>query len=167
MRIIVKNKWVSLRGSSTVKDESGKDLMKVQGKFFTFTRKKYVKNLNDETFYVLRNKFLKLFAYQAFVLDPTEKKILARIRRKIFSLHDHYDVHTEFGEIVMRGNILGFDYHITLDGREIGHVSRNISLRDSFILDLEDGQDPYFFVALLIALDNITDEKRQNDSSSY
>ena len=62
--------------------------------------------------------------------------------------------------------ILGFDYHISLNGEEVGHVSRKISLRDSFVLDLKDGLDEKFFVALLIAVDNITDEMAQ-DSSSY
>ena len=157
MQLIVRNKWISLKGSSYVRDINGNDVMKVEGKFWTFTKKKFIKDLNGNIVYIVRNKFWTLFAHQAYVMDKDEH-ILAHIRRKVFSLHDHYSLKTEKGEIILRGNILGFDYHITLNGVEVGHVSRKVSLRDSFVLDLNDDQDPMFFVALLICIDNITDE---------
>ena len=165
MQLIVRNKWVSLRGSSYVKDINGNDVMKVKGKFWTLTYKKFIQDLDGNTKYIVRNKFWKLFKYQAYIMDKDEK-VLAHIKRKVFSLHDHYDLKTEMGDIVLRGNILGYDYHISLNGKEIGHVARKISLRDSFVLDLDDDQDPMFFVALLIAMDNITDEMA-NDAASY
>lgn len=164
MQLIVRNKWVSLRGSSYVKDASGKDVMRVRGKFWTLTYKKFIEDLDGNVRYIVRNKFWKFIAYQAFIMDK-DGKILMRIRRKVFSLHDHYSLKTENGdEIILRGNILGYDYHILVNGKEVGHVSRKISLRDSFVLDLNDDQDPMFFVALLIAMDNITDEMAANNS---
>ena len=164
MRLIVRNKWISLRGSSYVKDEQGKEVMIVQGKFWTFTKKKFIKDLNGNVVYVVRNKFWKLFHYQAFIMDKDEK-IIAHVVRKFFSLHDSYKLNSPYGEITFIGNILGFDYHICLNGKEVGHVSRKISLRDSYVLDLEDGLDEKFFVALLIAMDNITDEMAENASN--
>ena len=163
MQLIVRNKWVSLRGSSYVKDIDGNDVLKVQGKFWTFTKKKYVMDLNGDIHYVVRNKFWTLFRYSAFIMDKDEN-IICVIKRKIFSLHDTYNIDSPYGEIQIRGNILGFDYHISLNGQEVGHVSRKISLRDSFVLDLKDGLDEKFFVALLIAIDNITDEMAQSSS---
>ena len=166
MELLIRNKWISFRGSSVVKDVNEKDVLKVRGKFWTFTRKKYVQTLEGETKYVVRNKFWRLFAYRAFVLDPTEKKQIATIRRKIFSFHDRFFVNCELGNIELRGNILGFDYHIFSNDKEIGHVARKISLRDSFVLTINDDVDIYFFVALVIAVDNITDQRR-DDSSNY
>ena len=164
MQLIIRNKWISFKGSSYVKDINNNDVMIVEGKFWTVTYKKFIKDLNGNVHYIVRNKFWKLFAYQAFIMDKDEN-ILARVRRKVFSLHDHYSLTTAKGdEIVLRGNILGFDYHITVNGKEVGHISRKISLRDSFVLDLDDDQDPMFFVALLIAIDNITDEMNNNNS---
>ena len=52
-----------------------------------------------------------------------------------------------------------------VNGTEVGHVARKISLRDSFVLDIQDGFDYYFFVALVIAIDNITDRREQNAAS--
>ncbi len=165
MQLIIRNKWISLKGSSYVRDVNGKDVMRVRGKFWTFTRKKFIEDMDGNVHYIVRNKFWKLIRYSAFIMDKDEK-VLSHVKRKIFSLHDSYKLESPYGDITFRGNILGYDYHICLNGKEIGHVSRKISLRDSFILDLDDDQDAMFFVALLIAMDNITDEMNA-DASSY
>ena len=47
-----------------------------------------------------------------------------------------------------------------VDGKEVGHIARKISLRDSFVLDIDDSFDHRFFVALVIAIDNVTDRRR-------
>ena len=163
MQLLIRNKWISFRGSSVVKDINENDYLKVQGKFWTFTRKKFVQDLNGNTLYIVRNKFWTLFARKAFVLDK-DNNVIAKIRRKIFSFHDRYFIESSLGEMEIKGNILLFDYHITLNGEEVGHISRKISLRDSFVLDIKDGYDVAFFVALVIAIDNITDQRQENYS---
>ena len=167
IELAIRNKWISFRGSSVVRDVNENDVLKVQGKFWTVTYKKFIQTLEGETKYIVRNKFWKLFVYRAFVIDPQSGETVATIRRKVFSLHDRYFVQTKYGEVEIKGNILCFDYHIYLDGKEIGHVARKISLRDSFVLTLDDDRgDIYFWVALVIAIDNITDE-RNSDASAY
>ena len=100
------------------------------------------------------------------MLDKEGNKV-ATVRRKFFSLHDRYFIDSSLGQLEITGNILGFDYHIVLNGKEIGHISRRISLRDSFVLDINDDVDIPFFVALVIAIDNIRDRKSDENSSSY
>lgn len=165
MELQIQNKWISIHGHSYVKDMEGKEVMKVRGKFWTFTKKKYIEDLEGNVHYVVRNKFWKLIAYSAFIMDKDENK-LCKVRRKVFSLHDHYDIPTDKGKITIRGNILGFDYKILLNDKEIGHVARKISLRDSFVLTLDDDQDAMFFVALVIAIDNITDERNESAAAA-
>ena len=161
MQLIVRNKWISLKGSSYVKDVNGKDVMKVEGKFWTVTHKKFIKDLDGNLVYTVRNKFWSFLTQYAMIYDDKGQEI-ARLRKKIFSLHDHYDIKTTYGLMSLRGNILGFDYHITLDGEEIGHVGRKISLRDSFFIDIDETKiNPAFVVALVIALDNMADERAE------
>ena len=166
MELSIKNKWISLGGSSTVQDANGKDVLNIKGKVFSFTQKKFVMDMNDQVKYVVRNKFWRLFAYKAFVMDPQEN-IVATVRRKVISLHDRYFVTSDLGEMEVVGNIFQFDYRIILNGKEIGHVARKISVRDSFVLTIDDDyNDKYeFIVALVIAIDNITDRKDANASS--
>ena len=163
--VSIRNKWISLRGGSLVKDLNEQDVLKVQGKFWTFTRKKFVQDLQGNLIYTVRNKFWAFFVKKAMMYDKDGNQV-AFIRRKFFSVHDRYFIECKLGQLEITGNILGFNYRIMLDGKEIGHVARKISLRDSFVLSIEDGQELAFFVALVIAIDNITDQ-RQQESSSY
>lgn len=165
MQVSIRNKWISLRGGSKVKDMNEKDVLYVKGKFWTVTRKKFVQDMEGNLLYTVRNKFWTFFVHKAMVYDKDGNQV-AFLRRKFWSLHDHYFIDSKLGQIEIRGNILCFDYHISLNGKEIGHVSRKISLRDSFVLDIDDDQELAFFVALVIAIDNITD-RRQDESSSY
>ncbi len=165
MQLSIKNKWISIGGSSVVQDVDGNDVLKVKGKVFSFTSKKFITDLNDNVKYIVRNKFWRLFAYKAFVLDPEENTV-ATIRRKVFSLHDRYFITSNLGEMEIIGNILQFNYKIILNGKEVGHVARKISLRDSFVLTIDDDVDATLIVALVIAIDNITDRKDQNAASS-
>ena len=164
MKLIIRNKWISLGGSSYVRDENENDLLKVKGRFFTFTHKKIVQELDGTPLFVVRNKFWYLFHRQAFVFDMEGNK-LAHFKKKIFTFHDHYNIETsQYGSVVIRGNILGFDYHIYVGEKEVGHVSRKISLRDSFVLDIDDEYDWKFFCAMVIAIDNIIDKQRSDSS---
>ena len=166
MELSIKNKWISLGGSSMVQDANGKDVLNVKGKVFSFTQKKMVTDLNGQVKFIVRNKFWRLFTYKAFIMDPQET-VIATVRRKIFSLHDRYFVTSPLGDMEVIGNILQFNYKIILNGKEIGHVARKISVRDSFVLTIDDDyNDKYeFIVALVIAIDNITDRKDANASS--
>lgn len=166
MELAIRNKWVSLGGSSTVTDMQGKEVFFVKGKIFSFTRKKFLQDPQGNVKYVIRNKFWRLFQRKAFVEDP-EGNVIATIRRKIFSVHDHYFVTSSLGDLQIRGNILQFNYSISLDGKEIGHISRKVSLRDSFVLTLDDNYDPATFVALVIAVDLITDRRDSDNANSY
>ncbi len=159
MQLAIKNKWISLGGASIVQDLNGNDVLKVKGKIFSIRRQKFVTKLTYELLYTFRNKFISLFGRTAFVLDA-KGQIMATVRKKIISLHDRYFVESPLGKTEITGNILGYDYHVILDGKEIGHIARRISLRDSFVLDIDDSFDYQFFVALVIAIDNVTDRRR-------
>lgn len=165
MELYIKNKWISIGGSSVIQDAAGNDVMRVKGKVFSFTHKKTLTDMQDNVKFVIRNKFWRLFTYRAFVLDA-EGKVKATLRRKIFSFHDRYFVTSDLGDMEIIGNFLQFNYRILLNGQEIGHVARKISLRDSFVLTADDRYDPAFMAALVIAVDNITDRKDANNSSN-
>ena len=66
--LAIRNKWISLKGSSYVCDLEGNNVLQVEGKFFTVTSKKFIKTLDGQVKYIVRNKFWRLFQYKAFVL---------------------------------------------------------------------------------------------------
>ncbi len=159
MQLAIKKHWISLGGSSSVQDMNGNDVLKVEGAIFTFTQKKFLKTLEGRQLYTIRNKLFSFLGRTAFVLDEGNH-VVATVRKKLISLHDKYFVESSIGQMEIIGNILGYDYHIIVDGKEVGHIARKISLRDSFVLDIDDSFDHRFFVALVIAIDNVTDRRR-------
>ena len=168
MQYIIRNKWFSIfRQSSYVRDETDtNDLYKIEGRFWSITRKKYIEDLEGNQKYMVRNKFWHLFIKRAFIFDP-EGNNVATVRRKFWSLHDRYFIEDcSIGGMEITGNILGFDYNISLNGQQVGHIMRKISLRDSFVLDVSNDFEPEFMIALVIAIDNITD-RRRNESSGF
>ena len=62
MRLIIRNKWFTITGSSYIRDENEKELLKVKGKFFTVTDKKFIKELDGSLIYIVRNKFWYLLS---------------------------------------------------------------------------------------------------------
>ena len=167
-QVSIRNKWISLRGGSTVKDVNENDVFYVKGKFWTVTRKKFLQDMQGNLIYTIRNKFWTFFVRKALVYDREGRRV-AYMKKKFWSFHDRYFIDTKLGQIEIKGNILCFDYHISLKGKEIGHVSRKISLRDSFVLTIDDeyNKELPFFVALVIAIDNITDQRRQDSSNNH
>ena len=164
-QVSIRNKWVSLRGGSKVKDMNENDVFYVKGKFWTVTKKKFLQDMDGNLLYTIRNKFWTFFVHKAFIYDK-DGQIVARIRRKFWSVHDRYFIESPIGQIEICGNILLFNYSIKLNGKEIGHISRKVSLRDSYVLTLDDDQDLAFFVAFAIAIDNITDQRREEAAAS-
>ena len=124
MQLAIKNHWISLGGSSSVQDMNGNDVLKVEGALFTLTRKKFLKTLEGRQLYTIRNKFFSFLGRTAFVLDEGNN-VVATVRKKLISLHDKYFVESSIGQMEIIGNILGYDYHIIVDGKEVGHIARN------------------------------------------
>lgn len=164
-QVSIRNKWVSLRGGSYVKDVNEQDVLYVKGKFWTVTRKKFVQDMQGNLLFTVRNKFWTFFVKKALVYDK-DGNLVAKIKKKFWSVHDRYFIESTLGKLEICGNILGYNYQIKLNDKEIGHIARKISLRDSFVLTLDDDQDLGFFVAFVIAIDNITDQRRSEASNS-
>ena len=166
MRLIIRNKWISFKGSSEVRDENDtRDVMKVVGRFFSITQKKFIEDLNGNVHYMVRNKFWRLFSRKALIYDAN-KNLIAVVRRKIFSVHDRYFVENcKIGNMEIMGNILQYNYEISLNGQRVGHISRRVSLRDSFVLEFSNNLEPELMVAFVIAIDLITD-RRDSDLAS-
>ena len=62
MKLYIKNKFMSIGGSSSVVDQTGNEVYQIKGAIFSPTRKKYVYGADGTLHYVVRNKFWKFFS---------------------------------------------------------------------------------------------------------
>lgn len=154
MKIFVKNKLASLRGSSVVTDEAGNKLFRVKGKLFSITRKKRIYDMDGKLQFIVKNKFFNWWTHACFILSAEKQKI-ARVKNRGFKRG--YDVLGYGDEFSIDSQNLT-SYTIIKNGKTIGSIRSNfMSLVDNFEVDVEEGENPAFLVAMIIAMDNIRD----------
>jgi len=155
MKVYIRNKLVTLGGSSYVLNEKEEPIFKVNGKIISPTRKKFIYDMNDNLLYIVRNKYWRGFTNSAFIYDGQKNK-LCKIKKKFWSGKLIIEGYKD--EIIMphgSGDIMR-------NGEPMGKVIRDFSLiTDRFTLEADEKDIP-FCVALVIAKDNIKDEDRKN-----
>lgn len=159
MKVYIKNKIISIGGSSQVLDENKNPVYRVSGKIFSITHKKKIYDVDKNLLYVVKNKFWKFIFPSVFVLTADGEKI-CRVKKKI-NLTNNYVVEGYKDEITIDGSFWGIEMKIMRNGTQIGTLRRNITvIADSFELE-GDAKDIPFLVALVIAIDNLQDKIRR------
>jgi uncharacterized protein YxjI len=165
MKLIIKNKFFSLGGGSFVKDENDQNVFKVKGKMISPTHKKKIYSMNKEKKYIVRNKFFKLFKSTALIYDFQGNKIGA-LTNKDLDFKNEYVLHGASDDITISGNLLQFPnmkLEITKNGNKIGTIIKQFTIvRDTYTVEVDDDTEAAFLVALVIAIDNILDRRRNN-----
>lgn len=155
MRVYIRNKLISLRGSSYVLNENEEPIFNVKGKLISPTKKKFIYDMEGNLLYIVRNQYWSGFTNAAFVYDGNKNK-LAKIKKKFWS--GKLIVEGYKDEITMphgSGNIMR-------NGEPMGKVIRDISLiTDRFTVEADEKDIP-FCVAMVIAKDNIRDKDRKD-----
>jgi uncharacterized protein YxjI len=86
---------------------------------------------------------------------------VARVRHAgIFG--DRYDIESAFGYLSARGHFDGGDYVISRDGTPVARMVRKFSLREKFAIDVADGENQAFLIALVLAIEAIHDERHED-----
>ena len=158
MKVYIKNKLWSIGGGSSVVDENKNDVFKVKGRAFSITKVKYICDLQDKRLFKVRNKWFNFFVHKAYIYDENKRKI-ATVKDKFFNTKGEYFVLGYKDEIKIQGNFFGLNSQILKNGETVGNINRQFSvISDAFELDADQDELP-FLVALVIAIDNITDKK--------
>ena len=159
MKLYVKNKLVSLLGSSFVLDENQNQVYKVKGRFFSFTNKKVIYDMNGKKLFVVRDKYFKAFNTSCFIYNSHRQKI-AKVVNGDFDFKNRYKVMNYEEEIELDG--LWGKMDIKKNGEVVGKITRDFTIiRDAYTVDVLDEENAPFYVALAIAIDNINDRRRR------
>ncbi len=159
MKVYIKNKFWSWGGGSSVVNENKEPVFQVKGKVFSITRKKYLCDLDGNRLYTIRNKWFNWFIHKAFIYDSDNNKI-ATVKDKWFNIKNEYFIEDYKDEIKIDGQFFSLSSTILKNGEPIGTIRRRLTfINDAFELEANE-QDMPFLIALVIAIDNITDKKR-------
>lgn len=162
MKVFIKNKLISLGGSSTVVDEQGKDVFVVKGKIVSPTKKKFIYDTQGKLLYIVRNKWWSFFVNRVFVLDANNKR-LATIKKNKFSFNATYAVEDCADAMSIEGKIFGRESKIMRNGNVAGVITREFTIvSDAFTLEAEES-DIAFMTAMVVAFDNMKDQIQNED----
>ena len=160
MKVYIKNKFWSLGGGSSVLNENKEPVFLVKGRVFSITRVKYVCDMQGNRLFKIRNKWFNWFIHKAFIYDNNKTKI-ATVKDKWFNVKQEYFIMGYKDEIKVEGKFFSLGCQILRNGEVIGSIRRKIAfINDAFELEANEEDIP-FLIALVIAIDNITDKKHK------
>ncbi len=155
MKVVIKNKFFSLGGSSSVKNENGEDVFFVKGRFLSPTHVKWVCDKEKHKLYKVRNKWFNFINERAYVYEGKTK--VAKVKHPLFS-GKKFVVEGYKEEILINGDFFSAQSTITRNGKPVGTINREFAVvNDTFTLEAEEKDMP-FMIALVIAIDNILDK---------
>ncbi len=74
---------------------------------------------------------------------------------------DKYDIQSAYGILAARGHFAGGDYTLSRDGMLVARMVRQFSLREKFAIEVSDDENPVFFLAVVLAIEAIHDERNE------
>jgi len=158
MKVYIKNKLISLGGSSEVLDENEEMIFRVKGKIFTFTKKKKMYDKEGELLYTIRNRYWNMFSTKVFVKDANGVRV-ATIKKGKWSFNLDYQIEDTDDEMSIDGKFFSRHSRIMKNGQPVATISREFTLiNDAFSLEADEKDIP-FYTALVIAFDNLGDKK--------
>lgn len=158
MKVLIKNQFFSMAGSSKVLNENKEPIYNVKGKFLSLKHKKRVCDLDGHVLYRVQNRLFNPFSHVAYILDQDKKRV-AKIIRKAYDVKGNFEIEGLDSDMIIEGNFFGLTSKILKNGETLGTITRDLNMfEDHYTLEANE-QDIPFLIALVIAVDNITDSK--------
>ena len=153
MKLYIKEKVFSWGDKFTVKDAYGEDKYIVEGEVFTFGKKLHVYDRSGrEVAFIKQEVWSFLPRYYVFCGD----RQIAEIKKAFTFLFPRYTIEGLGWEI--DGSFLAHDYQIIKRGRKIVTISKEwMTWGDSYELDIADPADELVALAVVIAIDCVTE----------
>ena len=162
MKLYIKEKVFSWGDKFTVKDAYGEDKYIVEGEVFTFGKKLHVYDRSGrEVAFIKQEIWSFLPRYYVFCGD----RQIAEIKKEFTFLFPRYTIDGLGWEI--DGSFMAHDYQITKQGRKIVTISKEwMTWGDSYELDIADPADELVALAVVIAIDCVTETASAAASSA-
>ena len=160
MRYILKERIFSLRESYYIRNAQGDNLLEVTGRLIGLRDKLTLRDMGGNEVATVTKHLIALRPTYTIVRpsqpDATVKKDFINILREGFSV----DMAGGLPDLRIQGDIFEHDYSIARQGVTVAQVAKKwISLRDSYMVDVADGEDPVLLLACAIVVDRITHEE--------
>ena len=160
MRYVMKEKILSLGDDYVIRDESGREAFRVDGKVLTL---RDALDLEDAAGNRVARIHKKLLSIGKTYEISREGGPDVSIHKSLFSpLHCKFHVDAGGDELEARGDLLDHEYTVTRNGREIASISKRwLAVRDTYGVEIADGEDHALILACAVAIDRMCHEEEE------
>jgi len=152
----VRQKIFSLGDRYAVKDASGADRFFVRSAIVSVSKRMWILDMEGRELYGMRRKLLSFLPCYRISRGDAE---VALLRQRLSLWGKRFSVEGERGSFLIKGRPLDFDYSIEKGGAEVASVSKRFfSLSDTYGVEIAEGEDDAFILALVVILDQLCHE---------
>jgi uncharacterized protein YxjI len=149
----MKQKWISLGTGYTIKDAAGDDVLRVDGKVFSFGNKLTIKAMDGREMAEIDQKLLSW--------GPTYeiwkgRRLAAVVKKSLFTvLRCEFTVDVPGpDDLLAEGDFWDHEYSFTRAGDPVASVSKKyFSWTDTYGIDIRHGEDPILILASAVVID--------------
>lgn len=160
MRYFIREKLFSLGDDFWIEDDTGRQVYLVDGRAFTLFREKLVlKDADGNELGFLREKLVSL--RKAYEIHRGGRHV-ATVRKDLFNfLRCRFTVDVPGpDDYEAQGSFLDHEYRFTRGDRTVATVSKKwLTLRDTYAVDIADGEDEVLILASAVVIDQICHDR--------
>jgi uncharacterized protein YxjI len=163
MRYTIREKFLRLGEDSDITDDAGRIAYRVDGKVLTL-RDRLV--LRDPAGAEVAQVHRKLIALRPTYEIAIAGREAATIRKRFFTpFRDRFTVDIPGpDDLDLDGSLLDHEFTIRRAGQTIATVSKRwLTIRDTYAVDIADGEDDLLLLATVLALDLAEDREQEED----
>ncbi len=152
MRLYIKQKVFSIGDKYDVYDEYGNVYFDVKSEIFTIGDKIHLYDLRGQELYFIKRRITLLCArYEIY----RGQQLCAEIQQEFQFFKSKLNIGSAYGNYTIEGDLWARSFIIYRDGFQVGGVAKKfLSWSDTYEMNIADSEDPAFFSALVIAIDN-------------
>lgn len=163
MRYVIREKFISIGGDSDITDEAGNLAFRVDGKVLTLRDTLVLRDrAGDEVARVHR----KLIALRPTYEVTARGQELAEVRKHFFTpFVDRFTIDVPGpDDLELQGNLLDHEFTIRRGGRTVATASKRwLTLRDTYSVEIAEGEEVLVILAAVLALDLAEDRERRQE----
>lgn len=161
MRFLLQEKLIALGNDFHIRDEYGRDVFFVDGRVFSLGDKLSFRDMDGNELAFIRQKLIALRPTYEIYRDG---QLAATINKALFSMfRDRFTIDVPGpDDLEARGNFWDYEYEFTRSGQPIARVSKRwFSFRDTYGIDIADGEDAVLILAAVVVIDQISHDDKQ------
>jgi uncharacterized protein YxjI len=161
MRYVLKEKLFDLGDDYAIRDESGREVYRIDGKILAIGDKLALEDREGNTLATIRKKLISFRSAYEIHRDGHHAATVTKALFSPFRCKFSVDVPGP-GDLEARGDILEHEYEITRGDRKVAEISKRwISLRDTYAIEVAEGEDDVLVLACAVVLERMCHDEEE------